>query len=143
MPRTASGEIPTPLSPPRASPLSFRRIRPYLGCGFSFMNSALQKEPGNGGDNYRQTNQNAKDFKNEATDSIGDEESSNAENDQQNERGKRQIAGFDLVENALHVVNKPLSKFHPVHSIPGFRANSAWAFSMSSLIRCASPLVWP
>src|ERR1051325_2750774 len=37
MPRTASGQIPTPLSPPRASPLSLRRMREYLGRGLFFI----------------------------------------------------------------------------------------------------------
>src|ERR1051326_1689253 len=36
----ASGEIPIPVGPPMASPLSLSKIRPYLGCGFPFMNSS-------------------------------------------------------------------------------------------------------
>src|SRR5512133_199529 len=34
---TASGEMPKPLSPPSASPLSFNGTRPYFGCILLFM----------------------------------------------------------------------------------------------------------
>src|SRR6267154_4757120 len=95
----ASGEIPMPLSPPIASPLSFNKMRPYLGLGVSFMNSVLQKEPGNGGDYSGQADQNTENLQKESPNPIGDIQSKNAENDQNCHRGIRQVARSNLVKN--------------------------------------------
>src|ERR1051326_9273116 len=105
----ASGAIPTPLSPPRASPLSFSRMRPYLACGFSFMNLSLENEPRDCCNHSRQPNHYAKDFKKEPADSVSNEQSNDAENGHQKDGGKREVAGLQLVEDVLH------------QSMPGFR----------------------
>src|SRR6267378_3948074 len=95
----ASGEIPTPLSPPIASPLSFSKIRPYLGLGVSFMNSVLQKEPGNGRDYNGQADQNTENLQQKSPNPIGDIQTQNAENDQACHRGIRHVARSNLVKN--------------------------------------------